>query len=224
MNKLVLTTILFAVLAFVNADSSSSSEEDLKEIGNLLKEKFNITLLLDFLELGNQAKAKCPDIEEKMDNVVEQMGECAEQIELGDDTFCSLIKKNLKKCSKPVIDIITSCMPNESKDLPSIIEKAIIATVEQACQSTVEEILELFNPCYMQKDFIEFQPCADIRTTLVEQRNKLPSKSLVCSTIPKMRNCMKDHLEASCQNAITKRSSLKFQDAIWNSVKVDCKA
>lgn len=73
--------------------------------------------------------------------MVEQVGECVEDIDLGSDTFCSLIKKNFAKCSKPARDLITSCLPEESKGLPGLGEKIILAIIENACSSTVEEIL-----------------------------------------------------------------------------------
>ncbi|XP_056648333.1 uncharacterized protein LOC130452869 isoform X1 [Diorhabda sublineata] len=224
MKKLVLASVLFAILAYVNADRSSSFEEDFKEIMNLLEEKINITVLSNFIVLGNKIRSKSLDIGEKMNTVEDQIEECIEEIDFRDETICSLLRKNLKKCSKPAIDLISYFLQENSKDFSSMVEKIIVVMVEQTCQSTVEEILELFNPCFMRRNFIDFQPCVEIKTSLDEFRHQVSYKSFFCSIIPKMRNCMKEHLQASCQNSITRRSSLKFQDAVWNSVKDDCKA
>lgn len=66
---------------------------------------------------------------------------CLEEIELGSDTLCNLIRKNYGKCTKPARELIISCLPEKSKDLPVLGEKIILSIIDQTCNSTVEEIL-----------------------------------------------------------------------------------
>ncbi|XP_072388553.1 uncharacterized protein [Diabrotica undecimpunctata] len=234
MNKYLILAVLLVGAVLVQGKSvqkkedkkedSSSSEENVREVAELLNKKFNTTLLLDMIKMADQTKAKCPDLEEKLDDVSEKIEKCVDDIELGSETFCSLIKKNLGKCSKPAIDLLASCLPEESKDLPVMLEKMLVAVVKQACSSTVEEVLELMNPCALEKDFASYPACREIKTVIDEHKNKLPSKSLICSTIPKVRNCAKAHIEASCQNTVTRQAALKFHDAIDAALKDDCDA
>ncbi|CAG9834927.1 unnamed protein product [Diabrotica balteata] len=225
MNKyLILAVLLVGAVLAKKEDSSSSSEENVREVAEMLNKKFNTTLLLDVIKMAEKAKAKCPDLEEKLDDISEKIEKCVDDIELGSETFCSLVKNNLARCAKPAIDLIASCLPEESRDLPVLGQKIVVAVVKQACSSTVEEILELFNPCALEKDFASFPACREIKTVIDEHRNKLPSKSLICSTLPKVRNCAKAHIEASCQNTITRQAALKFHDAIDAALKDDCDA
>ncbi|XP_072388550.1 uncharacterized protein [Diabrotica undecimpunctata] len=228
MNKFI---VLFAFVVAIGtthaaavSSSSSSSEEDIAEIAQMLNKRFNSTIILDVLKMAEKAKEKCPNIDDKIDEVGEKIVQCMDDIELGSETFCSLVKKNLAKCSKPLVDLITGCLPDESKDLPAMGEKIITAIVDEACHTTVEELLELFNPCFMEKEFVSVPACSEIKDVFVANRNKLPSKSLVCSMLPKVKSCVKGHVDASCKNPTTKRATLKFHEAIENAIKSDCDA
>ncbi|XP_072388551.1 uncharacterized protein [Diabrotica undecimpunctata] len=228
MNKFI---VLFAFVvaigttnaAAVSSSSSSSSEEAIAEVAQMLSKRFNTTIILDIIKMVEKAQEKCPNIEEKIDDVVDKVDKCMDEIELGSDTFCSLVKNNLAKCSKPLVDLITSCLPDESKDLPVMGQKIITAVVDEACHTTVEELLELLNPCVIEKDFVSVPACSEVKDVFVANRNKLPSKSLVCSMLPKVKSCVKGHVEASCKNPTTKRATLKFHEAIDNAIKSDCK-
>lgn len=65
---------------------------------------------------------------------------CLEEIELGSETFCNLIRKNFGKCTAPVRELVVGCLPEKSKELPVVGEKIMLAIIDQACNSTVEEI------------------------------------------------------------------------------------
>ncbi|CAH1101388.1 unnamed protein product, partial [Psylliodes chrysocephalus] len=184
----------------------------------------NTTILLDIITMGDKIKEKCPDIEDKIEHTMDRVGECVEAVDLGSDTFCSLIRKNFVKCMKPAKELITGCMPQESKDIPEMIEKMMMAMIDQACSSTVEEMLEMLNPCKMEKDPQTFPACKEVMTTMEQYKNKLPSKAMICQTMPKMRMCMKAVLDASCPNQITKNAHMKMQDAIDKAMKDDCDA
>ncbi|XP_074026936.1 uncharacterized protein isoform X2 [Leptinotarsa decemlineata] len=205
-------------------ESSSLEEEDIKEIAEMVKEKFNSTIVFDVLRLAKLTKDKCPDVEEKAENALGEIAECISDIELGSETFCSLIRNNWEKCSKPGLDAVASCLPEESKDLPYMFSKIIAAIVDEACNSTVEEILELFNPCgFDDEDSRELPECNEIVSTVASYKDKLPSKNLICSMLPKMRKCGIAQNE-SCKNPITKRAGLHFQEAIESATKDDCDA
>ncbi|MFK9312061.1 hypothetical protein ACJEKH_26130, partial [Escherichia coli] len=68
-----------------------------------------------------------------------------------------------------------------------MVDKMIVGIIDQACQSTVEEILELFNPCGFNNDDEHIPACKEIMTAVDKYRNELPSKSLICSTVPKIK-------------------------------------
>lgn len=58
--------------ALVNAapsdkKDSSDEEENLKELAQAFQEKFNSTLFVDIIKMAEQAKTKCPDIENKIE-------------------------------------------------------------------------------------------------------------------------------------------------------------
>ncbi|CAH1101383.1 unnamed protein product [Psylliodes chrysocephalus] len=218
MNKYVFVAVFMCALAFTNAkpshdkevetNSSESGELEFKKIAQQIKDQYNTSLLLDIATMA----------------VGEEVQNCIEAVELGNDTFCHMIQENFVTCFKPVAVVINTCMPEESKDLPFMIGKMIHGVIEQACHSTVEDILEIFNPCIYEKDPETIHACEEIDTVVGEHQNKLPSKSLICQTLPKVKNCAKAMVDGSCKNQVTKNAVLKFHDAIEHSVKEDCDA
>lgn len=56
---------------FISVNADSSSEEfdvkDLRELNELLVEKFNISFLGDVINLVDKVKEKCPDLESKLE-------------------------------------------------------------------------------------------------------------------------------------------------------------
>ncbi|CAG9863957.1 unnamed protein product [Phyllotreta striolata] len=225
MNKFFIVAL--CALALANAapgGKDSSSSEDLRELAESIRDKYNTTLLLDIMKLIDEAKSKCPDIEDKAESVMEEIMSCADDIELGSDTFCSLIKKNYAKCTKPARDLVVSCLPEESKSLPALFEKIVVALIDNACSSTVEELLELFNPCALENDPESFDSCKAVKNAVQQHANKMPSKSLVCSIIPKAKNCAKTILDNSCKNTVTRNSVNKFYNAIDVATKDECDA
>nr|XP_023023452.1 uncharacterized protein LOC111511653 [Leptinotarsa decemlineata] len=223
------TFVLLAVFLFATSwaeeskESSSLEEEDVKEIAKYVQDKFNSTIVFDIMTLIKKTEDKCPDIEEKLERAGEEIGECIEQIELGSETFCSLLRKNGQKCTKPGVEAIASCLPEESKELPAMLSKIIWVVIDQACNSTVEEILELFNPCVMNKEANKSPECTAVKDTIVSHKDQLPSKSLICSLVPKVKSCAAKH-EGGCTNPITKNANLHFQNAIEDAIKDDCDA
>ncbi|KAJ8940672.1 hypothetical protein NQ318_017721 [Aromia moschata] len=220
------TIVLLLAFAFVSVncegESSSSSEEDLKDVAIFLKNVWNVTIINDIADLINRTEAQCPDLESKFEQAMEQVGECLEAVDSSSETFCSLIKKHLLKCAEPVRKAIDDCLPQESKGLPRIALKILAAVVDQACSSTVEEVLEIFNPCRMELEFTHFEACQKIKDVFQQYRNKLPSKNLVCEMTPKIRQCVRAHEEASCKNTVTKQALLKFHNAVERVTTEDC--
>ncbi|XP_074026934.1 uncharacterized protein [Leptinotarsa decemlineata] len=221
----ILTVFLFAyALADDSNESKSLEEDDIKELAQLVKDKFNTTIIYDLLKLAKKAEEKCPDIEGKIEGAIDQILECITDIELGADTLCSLIRNNWEKCSKPGWDAVASCLPAESKDLPHLFGKVFFALVDQACNSTVEQILELLNPCGLKNNYETFPECKDVLKTFTSHKNELPSKSLVCSMLPKLKNCAEAHDKAGCENPITRQASNQFFEAVEDATKDDCDA
>lgn len=47
--------------------SEEISLEDIKELNSVLREKFNVTIVGDLLNLVEKVQSKCPDLENKME-------------------------------------------------------------------------------------------------------------------------------------------------------------
>ncbi|CAG9863956.1 unnamed protein product, partial [Phyllotreta striolata] len=235
MNKLAFFTVLLCASALVCAkpkkEEDVTSEEavmEIKKMAQSIRAKYNTTILLDLLKLADKVNEKCPHLEDKLDSVGEKVSACIENIELGSKTICTLVKENFMQCFKPVRDVMVSCMPEESKDLPVMVGKVIVALVNTACQSTVEEVLELFNPCQMQamhhENFSKTPACKQVKTAIVQHKNKLPSNSLICEILPKMHTCEEAVMQQVCKNSVTRNIVTKFHNAVENSLKTECDA
>ncbi|CAH1101381.1 unnamed protein product [Psylliodes chrysocephalus] len=233
MNKYVFVTVFMCALALTNAKPSHDKEEendsspksDLSEfnkIAQYVNDEYNTTVLLDAVKMIEKINEKCPNIQTQIDSVGEEVHNCMVGVELGNDTLCHMVKTHLVRCLKPIGVVINTCLPEESKGLPILVEKMVQGLINQACESTVEEILELFNPCIFETDTEDVHACQEADAVIEEYRNKLPSKSLVCHTLPKARNCVKAMVEGSCKNPITQNSVLKFHDAAEHAIKEDC--
>ncbi|XP_023023451.2 uncharacterized protein [Leptinotarsa decemlineata] len=225
MKKFVLLALFLFATSWAEESNESSSleKEDFEEIAEFAKNKLNTTIIYDLMKLVKKTQEKCPDIEEKLEHAGEEIGECIEKIELGSETFCSLLRKNGERCSKAGVEAIASCLPEESKELPAMLSKIIWVIIDQACNSTVEEILELFNPCVLNEEASKSPECTEVKDALASHKDQLPSKSFVCSMIPKVRSCSKK-FESGCTNPITKNANLHFHDAVEEAIKEDCDA
>ncbi|XP_023019884.1 uncharacterized protein [Leptinotarsa decemlineata] len=224
MKTFVIAVIFFHVYSFGDGSIEDKwfEKEVIKNLAGLLKEKFNATHIFDVIKVAKTAQQKCPNIEGKLEGVLDSITECITDIEIGSDTFCSLIRKNWAKCSKPLFDEVTNCLPVESKDLPHMFGKALFAIVDQACNSTGEQIMELFNPCGFQEDIRIFQKCEDVWNLLMGHKTVLPSKNIVCSMLPKLKNCAMAHERSSCRNPITREGNNQFYEAVVGATKDDC--
>ncbi|XP_018568676.1 uncharacterized protein LOC111691275 [Anoplophora glabripennis] len=222
MNKFVLILLLTAACVHAEEESSSSSESFLKSLANRFEEKLNPKILNKFIELSEKTKIQCPELEQTLDTTLEEVDNCIENTELGDNTLCSLLRNNLEKCLEPVKKTLVRCLPEESKGLPIMAIKIGKAVVDQACNSTVEEILELLNPCTRAKETLSYEACTKVRKIFREYKNKLPSKSLVCSLLPNIKSCDKFHQEASCKNPVTKSAMVNFFEAIDEATATEC--
>ncbi|CAG9863955.1 unnamed protein product, partial [Phyllotreta striolata] len=226
MRSVGILAVFVLALAFTRADDASkdSIEDNIKDIVQAIGEKFNATFLEDVFAAGDKVKAKCPDIEDKMKNMLTSVGECADKITLGSDTFCSLIVKNFDECTKPMKEVMDACSPDESKDVPEMVLKMVKAVIVEACASTVEEMLELLNPCKMEGDPTKIEECKKVLKQMEDHKSQEVTKSLICQTMPKVRGCMKAVLDKSCSNAITKTIHNKMYQALEKSVKTECDA
>lgn len=57
----------FSCPVHAKGESSSSSEEDLKNLATVFETKLNSTIITDFITLTEKTKKQCPDIEQKLD-------------------------------------------------------------------------------------------------------------------------------------------------------------
>ncbi|VEN50423.1 unnamed protein product [Callosobruchus maculatus] len=221
--KLYLVFLCFAFV-FVNAkeDSSSSEEIDFNELRKFVGSR-NHEQLNQALDIYNKTKTKCPNIDEDAVEATKKAAECVEKLELGSDTVCTVIKKNFPKCTKPIIDLMTNCVDDEYKFALPLAIKIVTGFIDQACNSTVEEVLELFNPCVFDND--EEEDKIEACKVLKEKRNdeRLMTKTEVCDLRPKGKECLKQ-LTATCKNPLTKKTVMDFHDVSEDIMDDECNA
>ncbi|KAJ8986002.1 hypothetical protein NQ317_013886 [Molorchus minor] len=142
----LLLAIAFAVVVKGDGESSSSESGEMQvqiqEIADRIKSKFNITGVNELMLFINSTQSKCPDVEDRIESVAREISICLKSIDATSETFCSLARKNFARCAAPVSKALVDCIPEESKDLPGMFVKIIASVVDQACNSTVEQILE----------------------------------------------------------------------------------
>ncbi|XP_074026937.1 uncharacterized protein [Leptinotarsa decemlineata] len=211
---LFLAVFLFASLYATAWNNKILGEDEIIEMA--------IVSFEDLMKLIDMSKDKCPDIEKKLETTSNEIEACIREVKLGSNTLCSFVRKSWKKCTKIGIDAVSGCLPAEAKNIPRLLVNIIWAVVDQACRSTFEETLELFNPCAFTKGSNTTE-CTEIKQDLRSHRQKLPSTNFVCSFIPKVRSCVEIH-EAPCKNPITKQAALHYLDAVEKTSKDDCES
>nr|CAH7736335.1 unnamed protein product [Callosobruchus chinensis] len=160
------------------------------------------------LDIYNKTKTKCPNIDDDAVEATKKAAECVENLELGSDTVCTVIKKNFPKCTKPIIDLMTNCVDDEYKF---------------ALPLAIKIVTELFNPCIFDNDAEEdkIEACK----VLKEKRNyeRLMTKTEVCDLRPKGKECLKQ-LTATCKNPLTKKTVMDFHDVSEDIMDEECNA
>ncbi|CAH1998222.1 unnamed protein product [Acanthoscelides obtectus] len=221
--KLYLLYLSIAVI-FVNAkeDSSSSEEIDFNELKKFVQSA-NHEKMTQALDLYNKTKSRCPNIDEDVMEATKKVAECVENVELGSDTVCSVIKKNFPKCTKPFVDVLINCLDEEFKFALPLGIKMITGFIDQACNSTVEEVLELFNPCIFDNDAEEekIEACKLINEKSKDDR--LITKAEVCDLRPKGKECLKQ-LVQTCKSPITKKTVMDFHEVSEHIMDNECNA
>ncbi|CAH1991376.1 unnamed protein product [Acanthoscelides obtectus] len=164
----------------------------------------------DARDIFNKTQEKCPNLKTDAEDVLKKVGECVVKIEMGSKTICQVIKEKIPKCSKPIIDLITPCVEEQHQYLVRLTFKMVQALMDQACNSTVEELLELFNPCVIdveEEEENKFESCKRINEKMKD--DLIPTKEEMCKLKSDGYDCMKE-LTKKCENPLTKKSSLDF--------------
>ncbi|CAG9863958.1 unnamed protein product [Phyllotreta striolata] len=216
--------LAFAVLLIGSFVYGKSEENEVQKlVTDFLEDKASdLSLFNDIIEMADKTKKNCPDLDAKLNATMIEVQKCTEEIKIGPNTICTILKTNIVPCTKPVRELMVSCLPQESKELPLVLERIFITIIKQACSSTMEEILEFFNPCQFSKNVSSFPSCQEVANTVQTFRNKMPSKEFVCSLLPKLRTCSKDIHNATCTNIITRTVFLNLHQALEDNTKDVC--
>ncbi|CAG9834922.1 unnamed protein product [Diabrotica balteata] len=174
----------------------------------------------------NRHKDKCEDIEKKMNDTIEDLSDCLEGISIGSNTVCFTVRHAVEKCAKPVIELVSGCLPEESKELPALVERISLGLLKQACSSTVEEVLELFNPCQWKSfnNLEKIDSCNNLMTEVEswDHKNPLPTTENICKALPKLKKCSSDFHGQYCKNPVTLSSFAKFHKSIEDQTEKIC--
>ncbi|XP_028146145.1 uncharacterized protein LOC114339677 [Diabrotica virgifera virgifera] len=173
-------------------------------------------------ELLEPVKDKCPQVD-KVPKLLDDVYGCVKNTTVGSGTVCSTIQKTIEKCYGPLIDLVGSCLPKESNELPLLAQKIIIGGLKQVCTFTVEEFLELFAPCQSETNWADVSSCNDVRAAVEEFEKKLPSTQIICSLLPKLKTCANDVHSSSCKNPITLRSFTRVEESVLKESEPVCR-
>ncbi|CAH1101379.1 unnamed protein product [Psylliodes chrysocephalus] len=234
------TTVILSLVLCVAAVSGETTPEKISEpvhVTNSTNDYDFNQALVDFvkgksvglwyklLELLEEMKKDCPTFESEFEKEFQTVRECAEEVKLNtNQTICQAVKTHFHTCNKPVRDLLSKCLPPKSRDLPELISKIVLTVFDEACQSTVEQILELMNPCQFTTDFASHESCVALRTQIRSYTDTFPTKQFVCSLIPTIKKCSNERHVSDCSNPITKRAFARFHEAIEEATKELCAA
>lgn len=65
---------------------------------------------------------------------------CSEEIDEKSETICSVVKNHFIRCSRPLIKLVDSCLPSESKGVPEMLFQSIANTAQYLCKTDGEHI------------------------------------------------------------------------------------
>ncbi|XP_028146143.1 uncharacterized protein LOC114339675 [Diabrotica virgifera virgifera] len=183
-------------------------------------------VIKDLTREFDKHKDKCADIEKKMNDTIDDLANCIEDITIGDSTVCATAQRAIEKCAKPVIELVSGCLPDESKELPALAEGVVLAIWKQACASTVEQVLELFNPCQWKSfsSLEKIESCKAVPTEVEswDHSKQLPTTENICTLLPKIKKCSSDFHGQYCKNPVTLSSFAKFHKAIETETEKIC--
>jgi len=166
----------------------------------------------------------CGLSEEDFDEALQKVGEQLERVDFDDETtVCDGVKDHLYNVFRPLIGVLDrNCnMQHKVGPLAKYVVKTVQEVVNQACISTGEEILELFNPC-AQKASEENGMC--VQSVLEDHRDKFNDideleQSTFTHELCSMFNeviddCVKPAVNSYCKLQKTKRSVIGFTTAL----------
>ncbi|CAH1101378.1 unnamed protein product [Psylliodes chrysocephalus] len=221
----IFVVVLMASTVYGKQEKNADDNEIQKLVTAFLEQKASsLSVMNDIIEMVDKTKKNCPDLDVKLNATIAEVQKCTEEIKIGPNTICTILKTYVIQCTQPVRELMTSCLPQESKGLPLVLERIFITMIRQACSSTMEEFLEFFNPCQFSKSVSNFSSCQELTTVVESFKNKLPSKEFICSILPIMRNCSKDIHNTTCTNIITKTVFLNLHQALEDNTKDVCRA
>ncbi|XP_044267271.1 uncharacterized protein LOC123013035 [Tribolium madens] len=164
--------------------------------------------------LRHEFETLCPGKDDELDDALYELKKCSDQIDENTETACSTIKNHFSRCSKPLVSLLESCVPEESKGVPELIFGSVQSAFKYLCKTDGEHILELVNRCVYKTNYRTMRCERRLRTKLQEYKKKSPTKADICEFAHSMKPCFKEHLDDSCGNAITKESFMGMFDAM----------
>nr|CAI5827716.1 unnamed protein product [Callosobruchus analis] len=160
----------------------------------------------------------------KRSDVIEKVVQCIEKTEIGSNTMCTTIGQNLPKCAKPIVDLLTPCVEEKYQYVLPLTLKLITGFVQGACDSTVEELLELLNPCVFDVDEEEenkIDSCKKINEKIKD--DTIPTKDELCGMKADGDDCI-TKLTDTCKNPLTKKVSMRFSGIGTSIIGEQCAA
>ncbi|EFA10007.1 uncharacterized protein LOC661814 [Tribolium castaneum] len=211
MKSLIIALASFAVFNLATCQYSSfpvSSSSDSARYLQYLRERSQTE------RLRHEFESLCPGKDDELDNALYELKKCSDQIDENSETACSAMKNHFMRCSKPMSSLLESCVPEESKGVPDLVFASVHSAVNYLCKTDGEHIFELANHCVYKTNYKTMRCGRRMRTKLQQFKKKSPTKSDICEFAQSMKPCLKEHLDESCGNAITKESFMGMFDAM----------
>lgn len=130
----------YPTAALVRADSSES--ESSEEVLQRIKSKYFKEYLKEnrLLEAGSQKfKQICPGQEEKLRQSLVELQKCDDSVD-NSLTICESIQTSVLNCTKPLLDVLDSCLPAKAKGLPTLGVQSLVSVSNYLCKLNGESI------------------------------------------------------------------------------------
>ncbi|XP_056633118.1 uncharacterized protein LOC130442783 [Diorhabda sublineata] len=223
--------IFIILVVFTAAHSSAGriyipSVTEIEEYSKLVREIFvewttraDYGLLDELSKYIDKSRDTCQNFEQKLNVTVTEVIRCQDEIKVGGNTVCNTVKSIITKCTVPARQLLSDCLPLDTKELPRLTEKILIGFVNQACRVTIEELIEFFNPCQFKKRLSEFNTCKEMKKELP---TSFPNTKKVCDLLKLVKKCSNDVHSATCTNPVTLNAFAKFHKTIEDTTKDIC--
>ncbi|RZC42082.1 uncharacterized protein BDFB_012423, partial [Asbolus verrucosus] len=152
-------------------------------------------------------------------DALSKLKECTSEIDENTETACSAIKNHFLRCSKPLVKLLETCLPEQSKEVPNLVFQSVNSAITYLCKTDGEHIFELANTCVFKTNSRSIRCERRLKTKFQQYKNKPPTKNDICELANSFKPCLHNHLQDSCGNQITRESFM----GIFDALTVPCK-